>query len=277
MWRFPLEEWNHRFKQGSPGLCGPGCDCGASPGAGKAKSAISLVALVAVVGILGYKTMGGGTGQSGASPCCPGGGISCGPAAGAASAGQEEFDVSQVNAAVAPASVAPAASEASGEEITGEPVARDAGSVEKAADATKPDVAVPAATEDSAFGESLASLSDLNEVAMDQDSVFILIPAKGETAASDSTRSAALAAKKTMASKDITVGMYTLRTDSADYPAISSQVQTPAILVACKGRSMAAVSGEVTEEKLLQAFMSSSRAAGGCCPGGAGASGCGPR
>ena len=140
-------------------------------------------------------------------------------------------------------------------------------------------MAIPAAAADSAFGESLASLSDLNKVAMDQDSVFILIPAQGETTASDSTRSAALAVKKTLGSKDITVGLYTLKTDSADYPTICSQVQAPAILVASKGKGMGSVSGEVTEEKLLQAFTASSRAGGcggasGCGPG---AAGCGPR
>jgi hypothetical protein len=41
----------------------------------------------------------------------------------------------------------------------------------------------------------------------------------------------------------------------------------PGILVMSKGRGMGAVSGEITEEKLLQAYVASSRA-GGCCSGG---------
>ena len=119
-------------------------------------------------------------------------------------------------------------------------------------------------------GEYLESLSTLNKVAMNQDAVFIFIPAPKNDLADDKTNTAVLAAQRTLKSNKITLGLYTLQNSSPDYSKISAQVQAPAILVACKGKGMAAVSGEVTEAKLLQAFVASS-SAGGCGP-----SGCGP-
>ncbi|MFA6132661.1 MAG: arsenite efflux transporter metallochaperone ArsD [Phycisphaerae bacterium] len=122
------------------------------------------------------------------------------------------------------------------------------------------------------IGDYLESLSALNKVAMNQDAVFIFIPnAKGELAA-DKTNAAVLAAQQTLKRSNITLGLYTLRASSPDYAGISSKVQAPAILIASKGKGMAAVSGDVTETKLLQAFVASSSAGGGCGPSGCGSS-----
>jgi hypothetical protein len=131
-----------------------------------------------------------------------------------------------------------------------------------------PDVA----TAGQKVGEYLESLSALNKVAVNQDAVFVFIPARNNDLASDKTNTALLAAQRTLKSSKITLGLYTLPTSSPDYSAISAQVQAPAILVASKGKGMAAVSGDVTEAKLLQAFVASSRA-GGCGPSGCGPSG----
>jgi hypothetical protein len=121
-------------------------------------------------------------------------------------------------------------------------------------------------------GEYLESLSALNKVAMNQDAVFVFIPAPKSDLANDKTNTAMLAAQRTLKSNKITLGLYTLRASSPDYSGISTQVKAPAILVACKGKGMAAVSGDVTEQKLLQAFVASS-SAGGCGPSGCGPSG----
>lgn len=122
------------------------------------------------------------------------------------------------------------------------------------------------------IGESLDSLSSLNKVALNQDTVFVFIPAAKNEFADDATKNAVIAAQRTLKSKNIILGLYTLPASSSDYSGISAQVQTPAILIATKGKGMSAVSGEITETKLLQAYMSSTRA-GGCGPA---SSGCGP-
>jgi hypothetical protein len=131
---------------------------------------------------------------------------------------------------------------------------------------------VPKAESGKKIGEYLESLKALNNVALNQDTVFIFIPAATSEFADEKTNEAVLAAQQTLKSKSITVGLYTLPSTSSDYSAISAQVSAPAILVASKGRGMGAVSGDVTETKLLQAYMTSSRA-GGCGPS---SGGCGP-
>ena len=119
-------------------------------------------------------------------------------------------------------------------------------------------------------GEYLKSLNDLNEVAVTQDAVFIFIPSPKNDLADDNTNTAVLAAQRTLKSNKITLGLYTLPSSAPDYSAMSEQVQAPAILVACRGKGMAVVSGDITETKLVQAFVEAS-SAGGCGP-----SGCGP-
>lgn len=119
-------------------------------------------------------------------------------------------------------------------------------------------------------GVYLESLSALNKVAMNQDAVFVFIPAPKNDLADAKTIAAVLAAQQALKRSKITLGLYTLPNSSPDYSKMSAQVQGPAILVACKGKGMAAVTGDVTEQKLLQAFVASS-SAGGCGP-----SGCGP-
>jgi hypothetical protein len=132
--------------------------------------------------------------------------------------------------------------------------------------------AAPLKEADKEIGKYLKSMSELNTVAIDQDAVFIFVPATDTLTPSDATRTAVLAAQKTLGAKDTKVGLYTLQAMSADQAQIAKQVKLPAVLVACKGRGMGVVSGEVTETKLLQAYMASSQA-GGCGPASAG---CGP-
>lgn len=121
------------------------------------------------------------------------------------------------------------------------------------------------------IGEYLDSISSLNTVAVDLDAVFILVPRKEKESVKKETETAMLGAQSTLKTKGISVGLYTLRTAAPEYQAIIQQFSPPAIVVACKGRGMNAVPGDVTETELLQAFVAVSQA-GGC---GAGST-CGP-
>jgi hypothetical protein len=118
------------------------------------------------------------------------------------------------------------------------------------------------------LGEYINSINQLNFAALKQDAAFIFIPAKNNMNMGDKTRAAAFAAQKALNAKKIKVGLYTLKPSSADYSSISSQTATPAILVVYKDRRRKAVSGEINETVLLQAYMATS-IAGGCgsdCP-----------
>ena len=213
--------------------CRPGCNCGLPSSGRRVKGAICLVVLLAVAGIIAYKAFSGRQ-QDGSN----------------AVAGCEEGFIT----------AAAAQNAALEKELP-------------AQDRVEPNEATPLASDDTRIGEYLESLSELNKVALDQDAVFIFVPAKKDEVASGTTKTAVLSAQKKLDSNNIKAGLYTLRAASPDYSEISSQVQLPAVLVACKGRGMSAVSGEVTETKLLQTFMAASQA-GGCCPSGSEVSGC---
>jgi hypothetical protein len=125
-------------------------------------------------------------------------------------------------------------------------------------------------------GELLDSLASLNKVAVNQDAVFVFVPANGNETISKKTINAIASAEQKLKSSGIRIGLYTLRfsSPSIEYANITAQLTPPGMLVMSKGRGMGAVSGEITEEKLLQAYVASSRA-GGCCPaGGRGSSVC---
>lgn len=130
--------------------------------------------------------------------------------------------------------------------------------------------AVKSVADKKTVGEFLDSLSSLNKVAVNQDAVFVFVPAMGEETVSKETIDAIASAEQKLKSNGIRIGLYTLRfSPSKEYASIAAQLTLPGMLVISKGRGMGAVSGEITETKLLQAYVASSRT-GGCCPAGGG-------
>lgn len=122
-----------------------------------------------------------------------------------------------------------------------------------------------AASFGAASDKSLDSFGDLNRFAMDQDAVFVFVPNRKGENISDKSKEAVLSAHKILAGKGTKVGLFTLKKSSPDYKGVSAQIPVPAVLVIGKGRGMAVVSGEATEDRVLQAFVESSRA-GSCGP-----------
>ena len=111
---------------------------------------------------------------------------------------------------------------------------------------------------------------------LNQGAVFVFVPANGNETISKETLNAIASAEQKLKSSNIRIGLYTLQFSmSKEYADIASQWTLPGILVMSKGKGMGAVSGEITETKLLQAYVASSRA-GGCCPSGGGSAGCSP-
>ena len=119
---------------------------------------------------------------------------------------------------------------------------------------------------------ALMSLSELNTVAGDTVGVFVFLPGRGESidrSPMPQVRSAAQMIEPRLRGK---VGMFALKTGSRDYEQIALQMTVPGVLAMVKGGGMSAASGDITESKLVQAFVAAS-SAGGC---GSSASGCGP-
>lgn len=115
------------------------------------------------------------------------------------------------------------------------------------------------------IGTQLQSVLALDEVALNQNVVIVYAPGKGNKLADSKTVSAVLAAKKTLEAKGVPLDVFTLRTSSPDYIRISLTVPLPAILVATKGKQMATVTGDVTEDKIMQAYATITKA--GDCGG----------
>jgi hypothetical protein len=134
--------------------------------------------------------------------------------------------------------------------------------------ATAQEPAVKPVEDSKKVGEFIESIASLNKVAINQDAVFLYVPASGNETISKETLNAIGSAEQKIKSSGVKVGLYTLQFSmSAEYANLAKQLTLPSILVMSKGKGMGAVSGEITEGKLLQAYVTSSRA-GGCCSGG---------
>lgn len=219
--------------------CGPECDCNKPLKKSKVKFVIPVIVLLAAAGILGYKLLG--PKQTVAKPATE--------AFAAAPGGNSAADT------VLPAKAVPA------EQVKAPPAVE------------KPKTAVQTAAKTVRVGEYLASLGDLNKVAMDKDAVFIVIPIKDDESVAKIIAEAISASQKAIESKGMKIGVYTLSSGSPEYPKIAPQITLPGLIVMSKGRGMAGVQGDITEDKILQAYVASSRA-GGCGP--SGSSECGP-
>jgi hypothetical protein len=117
----------------------------------------------------------------------------------------------------------------------------------------------------------LSSFSSLNSVAQQYNGVFVLL------FSSDSEKTPAIlreinAAKNAIASsRGVQMGLFQLSKDGPDFEASTSQFPTPSILVLIKGMGMQGLrKDDITETKLLQAYMAAMQPKR-CCPsGGAG-------
>lgn len=130
-----------------------------------------------------------------------------------------------------------------------------------------------AAVEETAVGTTIGAFAELNTVAIKTDAVFIYLPGK-EVTAGKAPLKPMKAAARLLEGKGTKCALFTLKPGSADYDKIGKQMSVPGVVALVKGRGMSAVSGEITEAKLVQGFVAAS-SAGGCGPG-AGA-GCCPK
>ncbi len=135
-----------------------------------------------------------------------------------------------------------------------------------------PDGAVKPAGTDAV--KEIAALSELNTLATDTVGVFVFLPGKTEATAKAPTAQI-MSAARTMEPQlgGGKIGVFALKAGSRDYEQVASQIPVPGVLALVKGRGMAPVSGEITEMKLVQAYVTASSAGGGCGPA---SSGCGP-
>jgi hypothetical protein len=119
----------------------------------------------------------------------------------------------------------------------------------------------------------IASLSDLNMVASETDGVFVLLDGKNEPLIQSHLAQIRSAVQMIESQGHVKIGIFRLKTGSGDYEQVVMKMAMPGVLVMAKGRGMSAVSGDITDQKLVQAFVTAS-STGGCCPSSSGTGGC---
>lgn len=119
------------------------------------------------------------------------------------------------------------------------------------------------------WGEPLKELVSLNQIAAQQDAVFVYLPEKGQGPIESVKQQIEKAAGKAQ-SGGTRIACYMLDTNSQDYARVTSQAPSPCVLAMVKGRGTSVVSGQITEGNLLQAIVMASR------PSSCGPSGCAP-
>ncbi len=124
-------------------------------------------------------------------------------------------------------------------------------------------------------GAPISAIADLNTVAAKLDTVFLVIPSKDNAPASKEPGAILTSVERTLNEKGLSTGIFTLNATSPDYNDVAAKVTLPGIAVLTKGRGIGFVSGGLTETKLMQAYVASTRG-GGCGPSGCPPPGGGP-
>ena len=125
---------------------------------------------------------------------------------------------------------------------------------------------------ETSVGMTIGAFSELNTVAAQNDAVFIFLPGKEGISAKPPSATMMGAARMIESKAGLKCGLFTLKAGSRDYDQVAGQVSLPAVLAMVKGGGMSAVSGDITESKLVQGYVAASQG-GGCGPS-AGASCC---
>jgi hypothetical protein len=134
----------------------------------------------------------------------------------------------------------------------------------------------PAGAAPALCGLALASVASLDSVAADKEAVFILLPGDSRDSAQDASLLVEATVNK-LSSKGKRVAAFTLKNGAEDHERLVRQfsiASLPGVVVAGRDCGSTAVWGEITETKLLQAFVAGSTPSSSCGPSGCGPAGC---
>jgi hypothetical protein len=127
----------------------------------------------------------------------------------------------------------------------------------------------------SLWGEPLDSLESLNEAAGAAQAVFVLLAIEDQQKMEAVIQEVEAAAEK-IQTNGTGISAFVLKKGTPDHLQLSEQFSPPCVLAMVKGCGANPVSGEITEGKLIQAFVAASRPSSGCGPAGCGPAGCCP-
>ncbi len=118
---------------------------------------------------------------------------------------------------------------------------------------------------EAAIATTVASFSEVESLAEEMNATFVFLPEKGRMPTA-SALAAVNQARRTLEGRfDIKVGLFSLAPGSRDYEEMCAKTKAPVVVAVVKTGATKAIGGELTEEKVVDGFMSAV-AAGGCCP-----------
>ena len=124
----------------------------------------------------------------------------------------------------------------------------------------------PANTAPAVCGLTLDSLASLNSMAADKEAVFILLPGEDRESVEAASRKVEAAVIK-IRSKGKRVAAFTLEKIATDHARLDEQLSItsfPCVVALGRGCGSSVVTGEMTEAKLLQAFVAASAPSSSC-------------
>lgn len=125
---------------------------------------------------------------------------------------------------------------------------------------------------DNGVGTLVSTLTELNTLAANSDAVFVYLPGN-EAGTANPPFTALESAVRTIGKQGAKCALFTLKAGSPDYAKLAPQTVVPGVLAMVKDKGMSAVSGEITETKLVQGYVAASSASG-CSGGSCGSGGC---
>ena len=134
----------------------------------------------------------------------------------------------------------------------------------------------PDGTASALCGPTLDSIASLNKLAADKDAVFVLLPGQDRRRAQTVSRQIEATVAK-IQSYGRRIGTFTLEQNASDHARVVKAfaiTSLPCVVAMGKGCGSAVVSDEITEAKLLQAFVAASRPRSSCAPTGCAPVGC---
>ncbi len=115
------------------------------------------------------------------------------------------------------------------------------------------------------IGTNIASLAELSTRAAEMNAVMVFLPPRNAESA-PSALAAINGARMTLEGRfDIKIGLFTLSPGGRDYDELAPKTSGPAVVAIVKTGVKRCVSGELTEERVIDGFMAAV-GAGGCCP-----------
>ncbi len=132
--------------------------------------------------------------------------------------------------------------------------------------------------EEVALNRVLDSLQSLDTLAADKDVVFLVLSADLKPPAPEVPKQLGTVAKN-LANAGQKIGVFTIKTGAPDYDRLVRHFSVnafPSVVILSRQGSASAVSGDITEARLYNAFVLASQSAS-CCPGQGSASCCPPQ